>query len=626
MFETHNNDSAPLLTTSLIGFDSVNAYGLGNVITAKSGNNNIYAGEGNNTITTGAGNDIINVGSGRNIINAGDGSNQIYAGGEVNLVTSGKGNDLIFTGAGNDFINAGDGRNTIFSGDGNNRILSGQGDDVIYAGAGNDEIYSGTGNDTIYAGNGNNVINAGTGNDTVYLGSGTDKIILEGGKGSVTVMGFDIKSDKLRLGESLSGKSLKFVTQGSNSLVMSGTDLLATLKNVAKGTQALVDNGPLYRYQAIDLGSLSADSNGAVVAISINDFGQIAGRYDTDATFTIGTTVQNTRQGFVWENGVQTALTSTGVKIGQSTLGSADGATVTLLRPNISTISNSGVIVGIADEGFNAQNPQELDIDRALVWQKQGSNYNLTINDFSGPTGLESYFFDTNNTNQNAGRQIFNTQYIEPIYWENGVVTGLPTLGGNGGTARGINNKGQLVGSVDTDGKIDTNRSAINTAALWQKDNQGVYKLTDFGTFGAEQAVLRDINDAGQIIGSTSSGSGANATSTPFVLREGEFTALGSLGGKTGSVNGINEFGQVVGASQIASGTNHAYVWIGGVLADLNNLVSNPLTYNQLGVTLTNAASVNNFGDIVATGTYTYKDSAGKTQTGTRSYLLKASL
>lgn len=80
----------------------------------------------------------------------------------------------------------------------------------------------------------------------------------------------------------------------------------------------------------------------------------------------------------------------------------------------------------------------------------------------------------------------------------------------------------------------------------------------------------------------------------------------------------------MVGASQIAAGTNHAYVWSTGVMADLNNLVSSPITYNGAAVTLTSAVSINNFGDIVATGTYSYKDATGATQTGTRSYLLQA--
>lgn len=559
---------------------------------------------------------------GDDIIALGNSNNTIYAGEGINLITSGEGNDLVYSGAMGDFINAGDGNNNIYAGEGKNRILVGKGNDLIYAGAGNDTIYSGAGDDTIYAGEGNNVINAGTGNDTVYIGSGSDTIILEGGQGSVTVIAFDVKSDKLRLAESLLGRPLSYVSQGGDTLVMSGSDILATLKYVASGSSALLDNGTLYRYQATDLGSLSSNQYGAVNAASINDFEQIAGRYDTGATFTnenatTGAIQPNNlaRQGFIWVQGVQTAITSTGVKEGQSEFGAADGTTVTLLTPNVNTISNRGVILGTADE---VRQPIPKATDRALVWEKDGGTYKLTINDFGG---IESYSLDTNNSNVIVGRNILASGYEKTIYIENGVITELAALGGDGGTARGINNKGQIVGYVDSDGALD--EKFVNTAIIWEKDATGAYKLKNFGTFGAEQATLRDINDAGSIIGSTSNGTGTTATSTPFILQDGEFTALGSLGGKTGSVNGINEFGEVVGASQIASGTNHAFVWNSGTIADLNNLVSSPLTYNGATVTLTSAVGINNFGDIVATGTYSYKDAAGTTQTGTRSYLLK---
>jgi probable HAF family extracellular repeat protein len=551
----------------------------------------------------------------------------IFADEGVNLITTGLGNDVISSGGSSDFIDAGAGNNTIFAGGGNNRIVTRAGNDIINADAGNDTIYSGKGNDIIYAGAGNNVINAGTGRDSVYLGStGNDKLILEGGAGSVTVTGFDITSDKVRLGESLVGKSLKFVSESGSTLVFTGRDLLATLKGVAAGSQALVENGPLSRYQATDLGSLSTNPNGAVNAASINDFGQIAGRFETGATFTntnatTGVLQPNNlvRQAFIWENGTFTALTSTGVKNGQSDFGVANGATITLLTPNVNTISDRGIILGTGDE---VRQPIPKPTDRALLWEKDSNGtYSLTINDFGK---VESYFFDTNESNLIVGRNIDALEFEKPLYRENGVVTGLAELGGDGGQARGVNENGQIVGYVDSDGILDG--VAKNTAIIWKKDANGAYQLTNLGTFGAEQATLRDINNGGQIIGSTSNGTGATATSRPFLLQtDGTFTTIGSLGGNTGSVNGINEFGQVVGASQIAAGTNHAYVWSNGVLTDLNNLLTTPLTYNGSVVTLTSATSVNDFGQIVATGTYTYEDTSTPTpttKTGTRSYVL----
>lgn len=595
------------------------------LIEVSLGNSTIFAGDGKNVVLTGNGNDLIYAGLGNDLIQGGDGRNTIFAGDGTNLITTGLGNDLITAGSGDDFISAGDGRNTISAGDGNNRILTGKGQDIITAGNGNDTIYSGAGNDTINAGGGTNVINAGIGDDAVILSSGSvNKLILEGGRGAVTVLGFNAATDKLRLGASLQGQSLTFVTKGADTLVKSGNDLLATLKGVQSGSQSLVDSGPLYRYVATDLGSLSTNPNGSVTASTINDFGLIGGRYETGETYQLAGITQPIRQGFVWDNGTQTALTSTGIKNGQSAQGAPNGSTVSLLNPNIRKISNRGLIVGTANENLSVGNlvngsiVEEGDIDRALLWK---SSNDFTIYDFGQE---ESYFFDANDRNQNSGRLVSSTSYFTPTFWDNGVLTELSTLGGNGGSTQGLNNKGQLVGAVDTDGVVDPNRAVLNTAALWQKDANGVYQLTNLGTFGADQATLKDINDVGQMIGVTINGSGSTVTSNPFLYQNGEYTAIGSLGGKTGSTNGINEFGEVVGASQIAAGINHGYVYIGGQLTDLNDLVTTPLTYNGAVVTLTSAVSINNFGEIVATGTYRYKDPVtGLDKTGTRSYRLQ---
>jgi RTX calcium-binding nonapeptide repeat (4 copies) len=602
----------------------------------------VFAGEGNNFVLGGRGNDRIFAGAGNDIIEAGNGNNNIIAGDGTNLITSGTGNDTIVGGSGNDFIDAGDGRNSVVAGAGDNRILTGKGKDTIFAGAGNDVIFSGAGDDIINAGNGRNLINAGNGRDTVTLGSDRDRVILEAGEGSVTINGFNAAVDKLRLGESLLGKSLSFTASGGDTLVRSGRDLLATLKGVAAGNQNLVDRGPLTRYTATDLGSLAQDPAVAkgvasVNAASVNDFGVVAGRYNTGDVFanTNAAGVANAnnavRSAFVWENGVQTAITSTGPKKGQSDLGAPDGTVITLLTPNVNTISNRGEVLGTADE---VRQPVGLPTDRALSWVNDGSGYKLTINDFGG---IESYYLDTNNLNQIAGRHIVSQNdaagaaqtFEKPVYIENGVITNLAELGGNGGTAASLNARDTIVGYLDKDGAL--NGDEVYTAVVWKLDASGQYVLEDLGTFGDEQARALDINNAGHIIGSSTNAAVAAtattpaiaATGTPFIIRDGEYTSIGSLGGRTGSVSEINEFSTVVGASQIAAGTNRAYVWSLGVQTDLNSLVTSALTVNGAAVTLTSALSVNNFGDIVATGTYTYKNAANVDTVGTRSYLLK---
>jgi probable HAF family extracellular repeat protein len=618
----------------LIDFRTVNSGGRrGRQVFAGEGNNTVLAGNGNDRIFAGAGNDLIEGGNGNNNINAGDGTN---------IVITGKGNDTINTGAGSDFIDAGDGKNTVIAGGGNNRILTGKGKDIIFTGAGNDVVFSGAGDDVIDVGNGNNLISAGNGKDTVTLGSGKDRVILDGGEGSVTIKGFDVATDKLRLGENLLGRSVKFVSKNGDTQVKAGDDLLATLKGVATGSQALMDKGPLTRYVATDLGSKAIDPATALAvasvnAASVNDFGVVAGRYNTGDVFanTNAAGVANAnnavRKAFIWENGVQTELTSTGLKKGQSDLGAPDGTEITLLTPNVNTISNRGEVLGTADE---VRQPVGLPTDRALSWQKTGSDYELTINDFGG---IESYYLDTNNLNQIAGRQIVSENdaanvaqtFEKPLYIENGTITELANLGGNGGTAASLNTRGTVVGYIDNDQTLDGEEKY--TAVVWKQGADGQFALEDLGTFGDEQARALDINNAGDIIGASSNAAVAAttttpaiaATSSPFIIRDGEYTSIGSLGGKTGSATEINEFSTVVGASQNAAGTNRAYVWSLGVQSDLNNLITTPLLVNGAAVTLTNALSINNFGDIVATGTYNYLNSKGVKTVGTRSFLLK---
>ena len=364
---------------------------------------------------------------------------------------------------------------------------------------------------------------------------------------------------------------------------------------------------PLYRYEVVDLGAIAPTGN-ATQANAINDRGQIVGRSQT--TEPLGTGFRN--QGFIWENGVFKPLTSTGVKNGS---GANTGETVTQRGGGgfTAAINDLGVIVGTSDEF--AGRPT----DRGLVWQKEaGGDYKLDITDLGG---VETYFYDINNQNQIAGRHIYAPGLIRPLYVDQGFINPLPDLGGDTGMANGINNKGAIVGQLDSDG---LNTRTVNTAALWEKGADGQYKLTNLGTFGAEQAIARDINDAGQIIGWTAAGTGATATSSPFLLQDGQKINLGSFGGANGQAAGINQFGQVVGFSQNGNLQNRAFVWNNGAIKDLNNLTLTNPTFGGSKVILTNATGINNFGDISAYGSYTYQNAAGATQTGTRAYLLKA--
>jgi probable HAF family extracellular repeat protein len=175
-----------------------------------------------------------------------------------------------------------------------------------------------------------------------------------------------------------------------------------------------------------------------------------------------------------------------------------------------------------------------------------------------------------------------------PFVWQDGVLTGLPTLGGNNGNANGINNRGQIVGQAETPNSDPCSPFAQQVeAVIWE---HGVVQevLPPFGGTAAEALA---INDDGQAVGL----SGCNATGNFFAVlwEHGTPINLGSLGGVGGNIPfDINNKGQVVGQSDLPGDTvHHAFLWQKGVMSDLGSL-SDALPTSQ-------AIGINNQGQVV---------------------------
>jgi probable HAF family extracellular repeat protein len=137
---------------------------------------------------------------------------------------------------------------------------------------------------------------------------------------------------------------------------------------------------------------------------------------------------------------------------------------------------------------------------------------------------------------------------------------------------------------------------AFRTAA-----NRAVNPATDdVGTLsGGCCSLATGINTSGQVVGSGSVGVSGDVhafRTAPNHAINGFTDDLGTLGGTFSTAQGINSSGQVVGWSDLASPFEppHAFLYSGGVLYDLNNLV--PL---NSGLILTAAYGINDLGQIV---------------------------
>jgi probable HAF family extracellular repeat protein len=342
------------------------------------------------------------------------------------------------------------------------------------------------------------------------------------------------------------------------------------------------------QYTITDLPSLGGTNSRAN---SINDRGWLAGYSNLAGN--------QTRHSALWRDG---ALTDLG------TLGGPNSATT------FSVKSNSGIVAGISQ----TTTPDPL----GEAWSSAAFYPGATATGFI-----------------NLG-----------FMWRNGVMTALPTLGGNNGFATGANSRGQVVGWAETASQdatcvppqvlqflpvvwdtkhnnqttalpliaSDTSgaATAINEegqivgisgscdqavgrytakhAVLWDKKGN----VTDLGNIGAELWITpTNINHRGDVVGfgATSPDDVDGNFLEAFIwTKENGIQPLGFLPGDVHSeAYGINEKRQVVGLSCDVNGACRAFIWDNGMMKDLNDLKSASYTSK-----LEQARDINEAGEI----------------------------
>jgi len=109
-----------------------------------------------------------------------------------------------------------------------------------------------------------------------------------------------------------------------------------------------------------------------------------------------------------------------------------------------------------------------------------------------------------------------------------------------------------------------------------------VYTITDLGTLGGSYSDAYGVNDLGQVVGESETGSGEFHA---FLYDGSAMQDLVPLGGSASIAYGINNSGHVVGGSDTAAGDYHAFRYRDGVMHDMmpEGLTSTAFSINDLG-------------------------------------------
>ena len=204
-------------------------------------------------------------------------------------------------------------------------------------------------------------------------------------------------------------------------------------------------------------------------------------------------------------------------------------------------INSAGVVVGtkqtsalLGNRGFVAAGSSATVLPILAGGDPEGSADAVAIND----------------AGQTVGRSPANGFAQHAVLWSAaGVVQDLGTLGGTNSQAIDINASGQVIGSSQIAGDAATH------FFLWSSGT-GMQDLNATVDAGITDVV--EINDAGQIIGTFTTGGQSHA----FLYTPGPgLRDLGTLGGTTSAPTGLNDKGDVVGSSKLSDGSTHAFLW-----------------------------------------------------------------
>jgi uncharacterized membrane protein len=253
-----------------------------------------------------------------------------------------------------------------------------------------------------------------------------------------------------------------------------------------------------------------------------------------------------------------------------------DGVTTNLgalpggIGSQVNWISENGLMAGISDNGQPDPLNPALPQVHGVLWDHGQMTDLGTL-----PGGADDMWANAVNNHGEVAGQAYNTipdaysffaygYQSRAVYWSNGVVQDLGTLGtGTDAIALLINERGQVLGVS----YVDSNPSAFCSGVqigftfttgsfIWDKKNG----MQDIGTLGGTCTVAYDLNNRGQVVGQSSQV--GDSTNVGFVWdRATGMKQLPTAANLYGGAFAINDEGKIVGEGDGPDGQPSAILW-----------------------------------------------------------------